>query len=54
MERVVEKEVVLVWYLYSDRKKMAGGFTVQQRKSLSAPITEIYAGRFSATGGSWR
>jgi hypothetical protein len=29
---------------------MAGGFTVQQRKSLSAPITKIYAGRFSAAG----
>lgn len=33
---------------------MAGGFTVHQRKSLSAPITKIYAGRFSAAGGSWR
>ena len=51
---MVEKKVVAVWYLYSDRKKMAGGFTVHQRKSLSAPITKIYAGRFSAAGGSWR
>lgn len=47
---MVEKKVVAVWYLYSDRKKMAGWFTVHQRKSLSAPITKIYAGRFSAAG----
>lgn len=50
----LRRKVVAVWYLYSDRKKMAGGFTVHQRKSLSAPITKIYAGRFSAAGGSWR
>jgi hypothetical protein len=50
----MRRKVVAVWYLYSDRKKMAGGFTVHQRKSLSAPITKIYAGRFSAAGGSWR